>query len=170
MGSTPFCEAIPTRLSRKVVENLGEQVAGKLGYIPGEDLEPIVRGLGGILEMQPWDEATDGGSLEVVPEEKQFRIRISPFAGKLRNRFTIAHELGHYFLHAEVGKKAICIQREGTGRLEWEANWFAAGFLIPAEKFKADWEESGGNIGKLIGIYQVSEPVIEIRRESLGLK
>lgn len=167
---TTFSPPVPSGLAKTVVDQLAGQVAAKLGYKPGQDLKSLVSKLGGVLDYEPWEEATEGGSLEVNPEKKSFRLRISPYVGALRNRFTIAHELGHYFLHSEVGKKPIQARREGTGRVEWEANWFAAGFLMPAESFKEDWKRHRGDMGALIGIYQVSEAVIEIRRESLGLK
>ena len=168
--TSTFCPPTPSGLAKTVVDDLAARVAEKVGYKAGESLVNIVNSLGGNLDYQPWTEATGGGSLEVNPDQKTFRIRISPYAGELRNRFTIAHELGHYFLHSDVGKKAIKAERAGTGRVEWEANWFAAGFLMPAEQFKKDWEKHRENIGKLISIYQVSEPVIDIRREYLGLK
>lgn len=161
----------PSNLAKAVVYDLAAKVAAKVGYKPGDPLDEIVKRLGGEIRNQSWEEATSGGSLEVRPGEKPaFIIRTSPFAGALRNRFTIAHELGHYFLHSDVGKKPILARREGTDRVEWEANWFAAGFLMPEAQFRADWAEYGHRMGKMMDLYQVSEPVIEIRRDSLGLK
>lgn len=57
-----------------------------------------------------------------------------------RQRFTIAHELGHYLLHAEVARVFIDgsgvfyrnpTSAEGTERQEIEANSFAAELLMP---------------------------------------
>lgn len=160
----------PCGLSKQDVDALGERVSAKVGYQPGGDLEEIVQKLGGTIVFQPWAEATEGGSLEVYPAKKSFLMRISPLVGRFRNRFTIAHELGHYFLHSDVGQKPIQALREGSGRVEWEANWFAAGFLMPAKQFREDWDTLKGNVGKLISLYQVSEQVIEIRQQFLGLK
>lgn len=164
-----FVQPEPCGLSKQEVDRLASQVAEKVGYQPGGDLETIVTNLGGTIEFQPWAEATGGGSLEVYPERGTFLMRISPLVGRLRNRFTIAHELGHYFLHSDVGKKPIQALREGTGRVEWEANWFAAGFLMPAVKFVEDWKVLRGNVGKLMSLYEVSEQVIEIRQQFLAL-
>ena len=174
----PFVAPVPTGLPKGKVDELGAKVAAKVGYVPGEDLEPIVKSLGGKIRYQSWIEATDGGSLEVYPEaagtedDPRFAIRISPNVGNLRNRFTVAHELGHYFLHSDVGQRRIQVNRgfaSGDDGLEWEANWFAAGFLMPAQQFQEDWASTGGNVGRLINLYQVSEPVIEIRKKYLGL-
>lgn len=166
-----FQDPKPCQLSKSTVDEVAAKIARKVGYEPGADLEKIVSKLGGEILHQAWDEATDGGSLEVYPGGKpHFLIRVSPFAGALRNRFTIAHELGHYFLHSGVGTKPIKVMREGSDRVEWEANWFAAGFLMPAEQFKADWRRAKGSMGALIRRYQVSEFAIELRQEYLKLK
>lgn len=166
-----FQDPEPSKLSKDTVDGIASNIARAVGYEPGADLGKIVEKLGGELLSQAWDEATEGGSLEVYPGRKpRFLLRISPFAGALRNRFTIAHELGHYFLHSGVGTKAIKVMREGSDRVEWEANWFAAGFLLPAARFKSDWRKAKGDIGKLINLYQVSEFVIQIRQEYLKLR
>ena len=54
--------------------------------------------------------------------------------GDGRQRFTIAHELGHYFLHKEGVK--LC-RTDGNSRVvsyldpEWQANTFASALLMP---------------------------------------
>jgi Zn-dependent peptidase ImmA (M78 family) len=53
-----------------------------------------------------------------------------------RMRFTIAHELGHYFLHRSLKSTFVdeVFARSGTSnRLEREANAFAAALLMPEE-------------------------------------
>ncbi|MDB6140100.1 MAG: hypothetical protein JWO94_3172, partial [Verrucomicrobiaceae bacterium] len=99
-----------------------------------------------------------------------FIIRLSSFVGNLRNRFTIAHELGHYYLHSLAGKKAIRVARAGTNRVEWEANWFAGAFLLPQKRFQEDWQSYGHDPARLAAVYQVSEAVVEIRLETLRMK
>lgn len=175
-ATVPFEAPIASGLSKAAVLKLGAEVSVRLGYTPGDDLEPFVRRLGGVIRYQSWLEATDGGSLEVFPDrpgtedEPKFVIRISPNVGNLRNRFTIAHELGHFFLHAGIGTKPIQVNRDGSGRVEWEANWFAAGFLMPEDQFRKDWEDTCGCISLMVGRYQVSEPVVEIQKVNLNLR
>jgi Zn-dependent peptidase ImmA (M78 family) len=67
-------------------------------------------------------------------------------AGNLpRSRFTLAHELGHFFLdHQRYMKRETChesdVDLENPGvisikdivRMEWQANYFASGLLLPA--------------------------------------
>jgi Zn-dependent peptidase ImmA (M78 family) len=50
----------------------------------------------------------------------------------VRQRFTIAHELGHIQLHTnEMNRKVIVSRKTDAGRLETEANVFAAALLMP---------------------------------------
>lgn len=60
-----------------------------------------------------------------------------------RKNFTIAHELGHYFLQHQLHRNSVfCnssdIVEEGhqANPIEREANYFASCFLMPAEKIK----------------------------------
>lgn len=161
----------PANLSKFAVDAFAADVAQRLGYKPGADLEPIVASLGGRILYETWEADEQSGSLEVFPgEPPTFIIRIAAFAGNLRNRFTIAHELGHYFLHSHGGRKRIRVARAGSGKLEWEANWFAGAFLLPAEQFKRDWISYGQSVARIVSVYKVSEAVVEIRLENLGLK
>jgi len=157
----------PTGLTKEKVHALGERVAAKLGYQPGEALEPIVTRLGGKIEVVPdFAHLSDTGSME-VRGEGDFTIYLSPYTGQMRDRFTIAHELGHYVLHSRLGKKRIHIAREGSGRTEWEANWFAAGFLMPAAIFRQKRGE-GASDGELALFFQVSPAAVQVRKETLA--
>lgn len=74
------------------------------------------------------------------PELKEMWIREDVYDGARRgvgrDRFTIAHELGHYLLHSEPG---LARTMKPKGALpayrcsEWQANSFAGALLIPTE-------------------------------------
>jgi len=76
-----------------------------------------------------------------IPAENVIRLRIDVYhgaaEGKGRDRFTAAHELGHYLMHRNV---PIQFHRTENGRLpafkdsEWQANTFAGGLLMPIDK------------------------------------
>ena len=110
---------------------------------------------------------TDSGSIEVVAE-RDFTIFVSNFTSRERDRFTIAHELGHYVLHSKLGKVPIRVPRSGSNRLEWEANWFAAAFLMPAATFRKEWEKNP-RVVAMAGRFDVSIKAAEVRKEALGL-
>jgi Zn-dependent peptidase ImmA (M78 family) len=74
------------------------------------------------------------------------------FANRLR--FSLAHELGHYFLHKEFysGLPLVSVEdwkdfilnvpEAEYGNFEWQANEFAGRFLVPYDKLKSKVEES----------------------------
>lgn len=85
----------------------------------------------------------------------------------LRRRFTIAHELGHWYLHQNGQQSLFC--RHGTvdadetkaGRPELpheevEANWFAASLLMPAEMVRVQYRRTGGDFNRLCGAFKSS--------------
>jgi IrrE N-terminal-like domain len=169
--STAFIKPSPANLTKQAVDKFAGEVAQRLGYTPGADLEAIVTSIGGQIRYDTWEHTGEDGSLEVYPgSSPSFVIRLAAFNGNLRNRFTIAHELGHYFLHSGGGKKPIRVARADSGRLEWEANWFAAAFLLPADQFIQDWTKYGKSAARLVSVYKVSEAVVDIRLENLQLK
>lgn len=163
-----FVKPTPTNYSKDEIDSIAEQMANTLNFLPGGDLESLVKRLGGKIhyeDLDSWDNS-GGGSL-IVKGKKDFDIFISNFTGPLRDRFTIAHELGHYILHSEIGKKKITVARHGSDRLEWEANWFAAGFLMPATKFKAEMKINSAT-SYLASKFCVSPSAVDIRKKYFG--
>ena len=73
----------------------------------------------------------------------------------VRQRFTIAHEIGHYVLHAHH-------------QMEREANRFAAALLIPQDSAISDWKHIH-NIVVFASCYRVSVDTAKYRLQELGL-
>ncbi len=150
-----------------------EMVAAKLGIDPDTSLMEVVARLGGKVVA---DSSVDfmgpkAGSL-IVESKVDFTVKYSPYASPERIRFTIAHELGHFFLHY-VNKKncdgCMLAAREGSDRCEWEANWFAGALLMPREGFKSAFERFDGNLSTIASYFNVSESAAEVRAKVLGL-
>ncbi|MEQ6390321.1 ImmA/IrrE family metallo-endopeptidase [Bacillaceae bacterium S4-13-58] len=99
-----------------------------------------------------------------------------------RQRFTIAHELGHFFLSEDdtdvyVDNAVIRFRNEtsslGTDMEEIEANNFAAELLMPEDFIRKDIEEYKDEIDEwdvfeLAQKYGVSEQAMTIRLVKLG--
>jgi hypothetical protein len=160
-------EPKPCGWSRAEVQRFAAEVAKRLGYQPGENIERIVERLGGQVTVSDWESAAQTGSITVTGP-RQFHIALSPLSGRRRSRFTIAHELGHYVLHSKAGKIPIKVRRDGSGRVEWEANWFAAGFLMPEEEIRTKVAAGWGD-GAIAERFDVSMEAVFIRRSALGL-
>ncbi len=86
--------------------------------------------------------------------------------GNGRDRFTIAHELGHYLLHSKDNLKLARSDSEIKvyENPEWQANTFAAELLMPCSLIaKGDTKET---LSKRFG---VSYSAAEVRLKSLGM-
>jgi len=173
---TDFALPKACNLGRKAIHEMGEDVAKSLGYTPGNDLEPIVKNLGGDITYQSLVdlEFSSSGSIEVL-NDGEFHIFLAAHTSELRDRYTIGHELGHYVLHflypRANGDKIDQLRaaRYGSGLVEYEANWFAAGFLMPADAFKTAWTEFHGDLARVADRFKVSLQASEVRAKSLSL-
>jgi predicted transcriptional regulator len=162
----------PSELPKAVIYEIAEKITKQLGFEPGGDLFQVVKNLGGTVSYRDFfdPEESDSGSLE-VSGRGNFKIYISHDTSEERDRFTIAHELGHYILHYILPKKIgeMKVDRYGSNRIEWEANWFAAAFLMPRDSFVSEYRQLGGNLVKLAKKFKVSLMAARIRSDVLGL-
>lgn len=155
---------IALNAAKPSVHELAEQLADALEYHPdGNSLNAVVETLGGeIIERDLFELSdSDDGSIDILSVD-DFKIYVQSFVSEARKRFTIAHELGHYFLHYQIklsgeGRFQASRYTEGkTDRAEWEANWFAAGFLMPESKFREAHEEFKGSHSRVAEHFEVS--------------
>lgn len=155
--------------TKSQIFQIAEKKARELDYQPGMNLTPIVEKLGGRIHLVALDEwyKTQDASI-VIQGKDNFDIYISNFSGPLRNRFSIAHELGHYYLHSNEGGTPIRAARSGSNRCEWEANWFAAAFLMPEEQFKVICEKYGNDLDYVAAHFLVSRKAADVRFESIS--
>ena len=87
-----------------------------------------------------------------------------------RQRFTLAHELGHYVLeHNPVFTDADSHSFEAPrGINESEANYFAAALLMPDEWVRKDWSNLQ-DAARMADLYQTSPEAMWRRLEELRL-
>jgi Zn-dependent peptidase ImmA (M78 family) len=105
----------------------------------------------------------------------------------VRQRFTVAHELGHWYLqhqaqsgpHVHVNRGHLISERgarsaEGSDRVEIEANQFAAELLMPGNlvraavaRLKRPLRED--DVSDLAGEFEVSEQAMGFRLKNLRL-
>jgi len=98
-----------------------------------------------------------------------------------RQRFTIAHELGHLLLHSgdavhvDAVKHRDDVSEKGTDIEEVESNLFAAELLMPPQFLKQDLDRlrtitllDEEKVAKLAHLYQVSSQAMAVRLAHLG--
>src|SRR5688500_6505097 len=122
-GSAKDIEHMAGMLRSRVKKLLGAGGSPVGGAEVGAFLASIVERLGGKIsiaaDISPRE--ADGGSLVIAPGGDHFEIRLSPVTSSLRDNFTIAHELGHIFLHYDYDKspqQEVRFNRYGTDIVE----------------------------------------------------
>lgn len=163
--------AEPSGLSNNAIAVYGERVAEyhrDNSDVNVGDVRELTKKLGGRIE-ESRDFITEE-SLHVY-DKGDFVIRLPLMTSHRRDTFTIAHELGHYFLHyrlkAEDGEKRF--SRGGRDRAETEANVFAAALLMPSTDFRRSYRANKGDIGAVSDEFGVSEAAASVRASVLGL-
>jgi Zn-dependent peptidase ImmA (M78 family) len=164
-----------SNLSRNDVWRLAEKVASDLGVNVGAPLTPVVEKMGGKIEFKDVDDLQNSGAI-VIRDERDFTIFLPFHTGAKRDRFTIGHELGHYFLHYKLPlvqdrpiKLPMKVSRYGNDRTETEANWFSAAFLMPSKKFEEVFRHAKGDLIVVADEFDVSRAAAEVRANSLNL-
>jgi Zn-dependent peptidase ImmA (M78 family) len=127
----------------------------------------------------------DISGLMVVKDDKAL-IAVNKNHRPNRQKFSIAHECGHYFLHRNSSRSFFdehtvlfrdAASSQGIDPLEIEANAFAAELLMPREYLEkyirnnpiSVFEEGGEEFQKMANYFGVSQQALAIRLTRLGL-
>jgi len=168
----------PIRASKASISNFAETAAAKLGFGPGDCIEPLVSRLGGRIRYKDAPATGEVPESIVVRSEKDFTIFLPSMTSPEWDSFTIARDLGHLFLHYPgvksrnpdarmVTKQWIAENDADQKRAAWEANWFAAAFLMPREAFVDTYTKRGTRDAAVV--FRTSVQSADIRAKSLGL-
>ena len=156
------------------------------------DVAGVVKYLGITLDGTP--DFTNMTKLGSVSKSSQgVKLWYNPIENQVetRKRFTIAHELAHFFLHIATSEKdaieddAISFNRDDNwDKFEREANQFAASLLMPTENIFSKSRETideykrEKNVSKMpkenfvlrmSELFGVSKSTMEYRLETLGV-
>jgi len=146
-------------------------------------VEKIAKALGAEVRFAPFDEELSG---MIHIKEGVPIIGVNSLHHPNRQRFTIAHELGHLELHRDMITRNVHVDKEfpvlmrdtksstGTEQIEIEANQFAAELLMP--RLMIDQVLTGKQfdieddrpIEELAKKFRVSKQALEYRIRSLG--
>lgn len=120
-----------------------------------------------------------GISGEIRPQDDGFIIRINRHDPSKRQRFTVAHELAHFLLHADqIGAGGISddvLYRSSlSDKREAQANRLAADILMPDNLVLASVDEAREKgVGDLVLFlaeqFSASEGAMRIKLEQLGV-
>ncbi len=152
---------------------------------PPVDVEAVAAALGLTVVR---DDLGAGVSGLLVSHQGAASVCVHTGDHRHRQRFTIAHEIGHFVLrhqfvrgeHVHVDRGVVVSQRgpraaAGVDRTEIEANQFAAALLMPPALVTAAVTAYGGSplvdsqVSQLAATFDVSEQAMTIRLSTLGL-
>lgn len=130
------------------------------------------------IEEEAFDDKLSG---LLVKKKNEYIIGVNRHHSETRKRFTIAHELAHFFLHKdnlhydystnkeEETMPLVYMRADGViSSDETEANHFAAELLMPEELLLEDFRCSC-NVFELARLYKVSEQAMTYRLTTLRL-
>ncbi len=136
-------------LSRKQIRNVARNIRNIFRELNGQDAPffPIVEFLDVALtkhfedfSLEVLDEIEMGDAHGMTyPDQHLIQIRADVYAGACRHlgrdRMTLAHELGHYVLHSDIGLARMATREsiKPYRSSEWQATALAGELLISAD-------------------------------------
>lgn len=163
--------------SKSDIENEARELLQKHGVTePAVDIFAIIKAEGLRLTF---DEMDDQHSGFLLVENNKATIAINRDHHPNRQRFTAAHELGHYVLHSQGRDRLFVdsatqtflrnqVSSQGTKQEEIEANQFAASLLMPRKMLKDALNEFEDDITDL-DIYRMSAK-FEVSEQAMTLR
>ena len=166
---TSYSKPLPTQLSKDLIYMFGNSISKKYREEnsitdTNINLRDFVLFAHGKIHCVDIDDYAKSGSI-YIHDKENFDIVLPMFTAPIRDRFTIAHEMGHYYLHSLAGERKIWADRKGSGPVEWEANWFAASFLMPRYLIK---KHKISTVSEMMDAFGVSSQAAELRLEYNG--
>lgn len=166
----------------RVAQGMLEEAGVAEPAVPVEDLARMV---GAVVSYQPFDSQDISGLLYRAANAAPV-IGVNSANAKVRQRFTIAHELGHMQFHKG---HSLILERQmhvnfrdttsatTTNQEEAEANQFAAELLMPRDFLERALKSllsgrplsDAAIVSKLAKRFEVSRQAMEYRLASLGL-
>lgn len=129
------------------------------------DVFSLVSALGLRLVKVPMEENTSG-FFQI--KDGMYEVGVNSLHHPNRQRFTVAHEIGHYILHRSHGtfKDGLLFRKNQFNVQEKEANLFASVLLMPRFEFESALRV--GSIEEVARKFGVSKQAAEYRLVGLG--
>ncbi len=155
------------------------EIVAKHSLGPSVNIEDLIRELGIELDKKAELPEEISGLIE-RNSAGNFRIAVNSKEWYFRQRFTMAHELGHFLLHRSILQDgtadSVAYRAVPTNGIynshigpaqEAQANAFAAEILMPLHLVKGAMEKANGNKKEAAVILKTSEPALQIRLDAL---
>lgn len=124
-----------------------------------------------LLEFKPLEPGVSG---ELIKKGELWYMIINSNHSETRQRFTIAHELGHYVYHRRETSQFIDTlfyrQNEVKSSVEYMADEFASLILMPEDLIKSCLSKGINSVGALASTFGVSNEAMTYRLQHLNYK
>lgn len=132
------------------------------------DIYSIAEFLGLEVQEEAMDDELSG---YIEPRGSGWTIGVNAYHHPNRQRFTVAHELGHFLLHRPTEKHTDVTFARRTGQKntkENQADSFAAELLMPEAEVRKLITEGETSLERLAAHFNVSAMAAKFRAQSLG--
>ena len=167
----------------RIEEDIRVKVEGLLGRFnvrrPPVPVDRVAKQLGLLLAPLPADQEISGA---IIRKAGRVVIAVNPAHHVNRQRFTISHEVGHYFLHEGLEEhvdqdfRVAWRNADSSKAVNWteiQANRFAAELLMPTRFLEEDLDAlpriTKHTVAMLARKYVVSPEAMKIRLSQLGI-
>ncbi|MBZ9731186.1 ImmA/IrrE family metallo-endopeptidase [Salegentibacter sp. JZCK2] len=168
------------------IEILAVELLGQFGYMEAPiPIKKLIKNLG--IEIKPEYLGDEISGLLVI-EDKRTIIGYNSSEPTVRQRFTLAHELGHHILHrSESSNEKLFVDKimyrknftsKKEKKQEMEANVFASRILMPENLVKSEFNKILDSldhlteediINRMASIFKVSSISMTYRLSNLNL-
>ena len=128
----------------------------------------LARHYGIKVDLRPMEDDISG---HLSLKNGTWHISVNSLHHWKRQRFTLAHELGHFFLHrwkCQNFTDKMLFRKNETSPMEVEANNFAADLLMPEREFRDYIGEKSSKVEELAEHFAVSALAVRVRAKKLG--
>ncbi len=173
--ATTLPPASAAGLSVGTIEMVANHFRKVVGDGSASDMHHLVGALKGKIKVVAPDERRLDiqGTLEVRSAD-DWTIYLAEQTGPLQDRFTLAHEIGHFVLHSKLGRTPLLAFRtfsssEAPSIVEQEADAFALALLMPTDLVLEAIKVHGKDVSILSAEFGVTPAIAELRLSSPGL-
>lgn len=157
-------------LELSFIETLADELRINSGFEKKYiSVEEIARNLGFEVFGTTFKDSNISGKVIHNDDVKEIYVADESYE---RQRFTIAHEIGHIILHHEAGESINEVDYRTSdkdfNRKEFQANAFASALLMPKKEAIKTWE-SLSDVDDFAEYFEVSKKAASIRLLNLGL-
>ena len=153
-------------------EEAAAAVLRKVGWAGSLPIDPVR--IAKQFNIEVFKDETLAGSSNsgrcVITDSGECVIIVNPSDSVQRQRFTVAHELGHALFDQEGihERRETKYNIDNYRKNEARMNRFAAALIMPEDEVKVAFD-SGKNLKEIADLFGVSQTAMRIRLERLGI-